>query len=104
MRTACTPEHAVPAAGTTPALFEATAAAEPDRPAVAMGSTTLTYAELNAEANRLARRLVAHGVGPERLVALTMTLVAGSDVLQFLYDSIQNGALAPREDSSEGVG
>ena len=30
-----------------------------------------------------------------RLAALTMTLVAGSDVLQFVYDSIQNGALAP---------
>ncbi|NEK58711.1 DUF1360 domain-containing protein [Geodermatophilus sabuli] len=28
-----------------------------------------------------------------RLVALTMTLVAGSDVLQFAYDAIQNGAL-----------
>jgi nonribosomal peptide synthetase CepK len=57
---------------TAPALFEATAAAVPDRPAVAMGTTTLTYAELNTRANRLARRLVAHGVGPERLVALTM--------------------------------
>ncbi|MFD2420197.1 amino acid adenylation domain-containing protein [Amycolatopsis pigmentata] len=65
-------DHAVPAALTTPALFEATAVAVPERPAVAMGSTTLTYAELNAEANRLARRLVAHGVGPERLVALAM--------------------------------
>jgi hypothetical protein len=32
---------------------------------------------------------------PTRLVALTMTLVAGSDVLQFVYDAIQNGALAP---------
>jgi hypothetical protein len=30
-----------------------------------------------------------------RMAALTMTLVAGSDVLQFVYDSIQNGALAP---------
>jgi nonribosomal peptide synthetase CepK len=57
---------------TAPALFEATAAAVPDRQAVAMGTTTLTYAELNAEANRLARRLVANGVGPERLVALAM--------------------------------
>src|SRR4051794_18355995 len=28
-----------------------------------------------------------------RLAALTMTMVAGSDVLQFLYDGIQNGAL-----------
>ncbi|AUI63994.1 amino acid adenylation domain-containing protein [Amycolatopsis sp. BJA-103] len=59
-------------AATTPALFEATAAVLPDRPAVAMDTTTLTYAELNGEANRLARRLVAHGVGPERLVALAM--------------------------------
>ena len=25
----------------------------------------------------------------------TMTMVAGSDVLQFVYDSIQNGALTP---------
>src|SRR5215204_2628108 len=30
-----------------------------------------------------------------RLAALTMTMVAGSDVLQFVYDSIQNGALPP---------
>jgi hypothetical protein len=29
-----------------------------------------------------------------RLAALTMTLVAGSDVLQFAYDAIQSGALA----------
>ena len=32
-----------------------------------------------------------------RLAALTMTTVAGSDVLQFVYDAIQNGALAPSE-------
>ncbi|RSN17546.1 non-ribosomal peptide synthetase [Streptomyces sp. WAC 05977] len=59
-------------AATTPDLFEATAAVLPDRQAVAMDTATLTYAELNGEANRLARRLVAHGVGPERLVALAM--------------------------------
>ncbi|TYP90397.1 DUF1360 domain-containing protein [Blastococcus xanthinilyticus] len=33
-----------------------------------------------------------------RLAALTMTTVAGSDVLQFVYDAIQNGALAPGEE------
>lgn len=33
-----------------------------------------------------------------RLAALTMTTVAGSDVLQFVYDAIQNGALAPAGD------
>ena len=35
-----------------------------------------------------------------RLAALTMTMVAGSDVLQFVYDAIQNGGPAPQ---SEGV-
>jgi hypothetical protein len=35
-----------------------------------------------------------------RLAALTMTMVAGSDVLQFLYDGIQNGGIAP---GTEGV-
>src|SRR3954463_366461 len=34
-----------------------------------------------------------------RLAARTMTMVAGSDVLQFMYDAIQNGALAPDEDT-----
>jgi len=35
-----------------------------------------------------------------RLAALTMTMVAGSDVLQFAYDAVQNGGLAPE---TEGV-
>ena len=35
-----------------------------------------------------------------RLAALTMTMIAGSDVLQFLYDGIQNGGLASQ---TEGV-
>lgn len=33
-----------------------------------------------------------------RLAALTMTMVAGSDVLQFVYDGIQNGSQSPGED------
>ena len=32
-----------------------------------------------------------------RLAALTMTMVAGSDVLQFAYDAIQNGSLDPED-------
>src|SRR5919107_1658047 len=36
-----------------------------------------------------------------RLAALTMTMVAGSDVLQFVYDAIQNGALAPGEEPAD---
>jgi hypothetical protein len=39
-----------------------------------------------------------------RLAALTMTTVAGSDVLQFVYDAIQNGALSGGSaDDAEGV-
>ena len=38
-----------------------------------------------------------------RLAALTMTTVAGADVLQFVYDAIQNGALeGGSEDGDEG--
>ena len=33
-----------------------------------------------------------------RLAALTMTMVAGSDVLQFVYDGVQNGSLSPADD------
>jgi hypothetical protein len=33
-----------------------------------------------------------------RLAALTMTAVAGADVLQFVYDAIQNGALEPENE------
>ena len=39
-----------------------------------------------------------------RLAALTMTMVAGSDVLQFVYDAIQNGALAPSPEPAEASG
>jgi hypothetical protein len=39
-----------------------------------------------------------------RLAALTMTMVAGSDVLQFVYDAIQNGALAPSPGPEEASG
>ena len=39
-----------------------------------------------------------------RLAALTMTMVAGSDVLQFAYDAIQNGQLPPPKDDEVGEG
>ncbi|SNT45953.1 non-ribosomal peptide synthase/polyketide synthase [Actinacidiphila glaucinigra] len=63
--------HEVPAA-TLPELFEAQAARTPDATAVAFEDTRLTYAELNARANRLARLLVTRGAGPERRVAVLM--------------------------------
>ncbi|MBB5954040.1 amino acid adenylation domain-containing protein/non-ribosomal peptide synthase protein (TIGR01720 family) [Saccharothrix tamanrassetensis] len=53
-------------------LFEARAAEAPDSVAAVFQGTPLTYAELNARANRLARMLVARGAGPESVVALAM--------------------------------
>ncbi|MDH2428009.1 non-ribosomal peptide synthetase [Sphaerisporangium sp. TRM90804] len=61
---------------TVPALFERQARLSPDAPAVASDGVELTYARLNDEANRLARLLVAHGAGPERVVALALPRTA----------------------------
>ncbi|MFI6028102.1 amino acid adenylation domain-containing protein [Amycolatopsis magusensis] len=47
-----------------PELVAAQVAATPDAIAVTCDGESLTYAELDARANRLARHLVAHGVGP----------------------------------------
>ncbi|MGW7057978.1 amino acid adenylation domain-containing protein [Streptomyces sp. NPDC054904] len=55
-----------------PALFEARAAADPQRTAVLAGDRSLTYAELNERANRWAHLLISHGVGPEDRVAVTV--------------------------------
>ncbi|WP_405163065.1 amino acid adenylation domain-containing protein [Nocardia sp. NBC_01499] len=57
---------------TYPELFERQVAATPDAVAVVCGDVSLTYLELNARSNRLARWLVRHGVRPEQRVALAL--------------------------------
>ncbi|AKT40132.1 amino acid adenylation domain-containing protein [Chondromyces crocatus] len=51
-------------------LFEAIVSASPESPAVRCEGKTLSYAELNRRANRLARNLKGLGVGPGVHVAL----------------------------------
>ena len=57
---------------TLPGLFEAQAARTPQVVAVADGRVQLSYGELNAAANRLARLLAGRGAGPESVVAVVL--------------------------------
>ncbi|MED7948424.1 non-ribosomal peptide synthetase [Streptomyces sp. BE303] len=63
-----------------PAVFEDRAARTPELTALVFRDTRLTYAELNARANRLAHGLRAAGVGPESVVALALPRSAESVV------------------------
>ncbi|GAB1331530.1 hypothetical protein ACE1SV_58690 [Streptomyces sennicomposti] len=74
---------------TLPDMLEAQVARTPDLPAVQMGDTVLTYAELNARANQLARHLISHGVGAESVVALAMP--RSVDVIVALWATLKAG-------------
>ncbi|GAB4211254.1 MAG: hypothetical protein OHK0022_45600 [Roseiflexaceae bacterium] len=50
--------------------FAAQAAATPEATALVYEDQRLSYAELDAQSNRLAHLLIAHGTGPETLVAV----------------------------------
>ncbi|EHK89312.1 amino acid adenylation domain-containing protein [Saccharomonospora azurea] len=57
---------------TLTSLFQQQVARVPDAVAVTFGEAHLTYAQLDARANRLAHRLVELGAEPERTVALLL--------------------------------
>ncbi|MEC3981387.1 non-ribosomal peptide synthase/polyketide synthase [Amycolatopsis sp. H20-H5] len=75
---------------TLPALFEAQVARTPDATAVLFGESSLTYAELNSRANRLARWLVERGVGAESVVAIS--LPRSLELIVALYAVHKTGA------------
>ncbi|MEW2581094.1 amino acid adenylation domain-containing protein [Streptomyces syringium] len=66
------PEGYEPLAQALPELFEAQVARTPDAVAVEWARESLSYAALNARANRLARHLLSQGMGPEQLVGLAL--------------------------------
>jgi amino acid adenylation domain-containing protein len=53
-------------------LFETQVEKTPDAVAVIFGDESLSYRELNARANRLARMLIGFGIGPESFVGLAV--------------------------------
>ncbi len=73
-----------------PELFQAQVVRTPDAPAVVCGDVALSYGELNARANRMARHLVGLGVGPERFVAVVLPWSA--DLVVTLLAVLKSGA------------
>ncbi|MEU6776075.1 non-ribosomal peptide synthase/polyketide synthase [Streptomyces sp. NPDC046759] len=76
--------------GTLPEAFERQAARTPEAVAVVHGADHLTYRGLDERANRLARRLIAAGAGPERFVALCLPRTA--DLVVALLAVLKSGA------------
>ncbi|CDG85848.1 non-ribosomal peptide synthetase [Janthinobacterium agaricidamnosum] len=81
--------HALPDT-TLAALFEAQAAATPDAIALVFEDSSLSYAQLNVRANRLAHYLIGLGVGPEQRVALC--LPRSLDMVVTLLAIVKTGA------------
>ncbi|MGW3071896.1 amino acid adenylation domain-containing protein [Kitasatospora sp. NPDC001132] len=71
-------------------LFERAADAHPDRPAVSDPDRTLSYAELDRRANRLAHALRARGAGPGDRIGMLLERTA--DVLVTVLGVLKTGA------------
>ncbi|MGX1881672.1 amino acid adenylation domain-containing protein [Streptomyces sp. NPDC055287] len=71
-------------------LLAVQTARTPDTVALVFGDRTLTYAELDAEINRLARLLLARGAGPEKVVALA--LPRSIEMVVALFAVLRTGA------------
>jgi amino acid adenylation domain-containing protein len=70
-------------------LFEAQAARTPNAAAATSGTETITYAELNAKANRLAHHLRAMGVGAETRVGICQS--RGIEMLVSMVAVLKSG-------------
>ncbi|MET7421076.1 amino acid adenylation domain-containing protein [Dactylosporangium sp. NPDC005555] len=78
------------AASTLPAILTHWATVTPSAPALTVRDETLTYAQLDARANRLARLLAERGAAPERTVALMLPREA--DIIVAIWAVLKSGA------------
>jgi amino acid adenylation domain-containing protein len=83
------PMPATPAT-TVHALVAEQARIRPDAVAIARGGERVTYAELNARANRIARHLQSRGVGAETRVGVSME--RGAELIAVLLGILKAGA------------
>jgi len=74
---------------TLSSLFDAVVDRHPDGIALSSEDGRWTYAELDERANRLARKLIAHGVGPETITAVL--LPRGMDLVAALLAVVKAG-------------
>ena len=81
--------HAVPQ-GTLVSLFDAQVERTPDAVALVFEQEELSYRELQERANRIARRLIADGVGPGDHVALAIR--RSTELVVAMYAVLQAGA------------
>ncbi|MFH9725725.1 amino acid adenylation domain-containing protein [Streptomyces sp. NPDC017254] len=71
-------------------MLTAQVARTPDAVALVFGERALTYAELDAQVNRLARLLLARSAGPEKVVALA--LPRSIEMVAALFAVLRTGA------------
>jgi amino acid adenylation domain-containing protein len=81
---------AYPADETITGLFEAQVRLVPDAVAIEFGGRTVTYADLEARANRLARVLHELGAGPESVIGVCMD--RSIDLVVALLGTLKSGA------------
>ncbi|MDJ0392785.1 amino acid adenylation domain-containing protein [Rhodococcus sp. G-MC3] len=83
---------------TLPSRFRTQVERTPDAVALVFGDTRLTYSEFDSRVNRLARRLVDLGVGPEDRVALSIS--RSVELLIAMYAIVEaGGAYVPLDPS-----
>nr|WP_256666796.1 non-ribosomal peptide synthetase [Nocardia cyriacigeorgica] len=88
--TACNATDQVVPAETLDDMLAARIAATPDAIAVRFEGEALTYAELGSRVNRLARKLIAEGAGPETIIGLGA--LRSIDMLVVMYAIVRTGA------------
>ncbi|HGE6672884.1 TPA: amino acid adenylation domain-containing protein, partial [Serratia marcescens] len=94
-------ERDYPLDQTLAALFERQVRRTPDAIALVSGAESLSYARLNARANRLAHALIARGVGPDSRVAVCAE--RGLNMVTALFGILKaGGAYVPLDPAYPG--